>query len=189
MTIEDKWYKSIIAGMIIAIGGWMYVMAPTPIIGAFIFACGLICVRVYGLNLFTGKVQYMVSKVYKWTDYLIFFIGNMIGVCLIAALSHFTLNSTNIAFIASNKVSQPFLTALAKGFGCGALMSIATYKNTPLWVCIPCVMGFILGGFNHCIADAYYCIAGGSIGFSLLATIIGNIAGGISLSNLNRDGQ
>ena len=189
MRLEDKWYKSIIAGMAIALGGWMYLMAPNPIVGAFIFACGLLCVRIYGLNLFTGKIQYMVSKVYKWTDYLIFFIGNIIGVCIIVAVSHTTLGNTNINTLAATKASQPIVTAFIKGFGCGALMSIATYKETPLWVCIICVMGFILAGFNHCIADAYYALVGGSIGFSFIATVVGNILGGVMMTNLNRDGQ
>ena len=39
----------------------------------------------------------MVTRVYKWTDYLIFFFGNLIGVCIIAAASCTTLNDTNIS--------------------------------------------------------------------------------------------
>lgn len=185
----EKWLKSILAGIVIGLGGWMYLLAPTPIVGAFIFACGLLCVRIYGLNLFTGKIQYMVTKKYKFTDYFIFLVGNLIGVCIITAISYATLNNTNITFLANSKATQPFYLAIIKGFGCGALMSIATYKETPLWVCIPCVMGFILAGFNHCIADAYYALSGGFISTAFIGTIIGNVLGGIALSNLNRDEQ
>ena len=63
------------------------------------------------------------------------------------------------------------------------LMSLATYKESPLWMCLICVPAFILGGFNHCIADAYYALAGGAIGASFIATILGNIVGGVLLSN------
>ena len=178
-----KIHKSIIAGIAIALSGWMYLLAPNPIIGAFLFACGLLSVRIYELNLFTGKIQYMITNEYKWFDYIIFLLGNFIGVALVAALSRSMLTEA-IAAIGQAKMAQPFHTALIKGFGCGALMSLATYKKSPLWLCILCVMGFILAGFNHCIADCYYFCVYGSISWSFIATILGNIWGGIIFSNL-----
>ena len=172
-------YKSILAGMAIALGCWMYLAAPNPIVGAFLFSCGLLSVRIYKLNLFTGKIQFMVTKQYPWYFYLIVFLGNIIGVSLMALLAH---NNASAA-IAAAKISQPIWEAAAKGIGCGMLMSLATYEKSPLWMCILCVMGFILGGFNHCIADAYYMIAAGTIGFPLIGTIIGNMFGGVIFSN------
>ena len=173
-------YKSILAGMAIALGCWMYLAAPNPIVGAFLFSCGLLSVRIYKLNLFTGKIQFMVTKQYPWYFYLIVFLGNIIGVSLMALLAHNNASAT----IAAAKISQPIWEAAAKGIGCGMLMSLATYEKSPLWMCILCVMGFILGGFNHCIADAYYMIAAGTIGFPLIGTIIGNMFGGVIFSNL-----
>jgi len=55
-------YKSILAGMAIALGCWMYLAAPNAVVGAFLFSCGLLTVRLYKLNLFTGKIQFMVTK-------------------------------------------------------------------------------------------------------------------------------
>lgn len=173
-------YKSILAGMAIALGCWMYLAAPNTIVGAFLFSCGLLTVRLYKLNLFTGKIQFMVTNQYPWYFYLIVLLGNIIGVSLMALLAHNNASAT----IATAKLSQSIWEATAKGIGCGMLMSIATYDKSPLWMCFPCVMGFILGGFNHCIADAYYMIAAGAIGFPLLGTIIGNIFGGVIFSNL-----
>ena len=74
------------------------------------------------------------------------------------------------------------MTALVKGISCGMLMSLATCPDSPLWMCLICIPAFILAGFNHCIADAYYAIAGGHIGFGFIATIIGNIIGGALLN-------
>ena len=54
--MASKLSRAVFAGMAIALGGWAYLMAPNPIIGAIIFACGLLTVRLYGLHLFTGKV-------------------------------------------------------------------------------------------------------------------------------------
>lgn len=179
--MSNKYIKAVIAGMAIALAGCIYLCSPNPIIGAFLFTCGLLCVRIYNLNLFTGKMQYMITKEYKWYDYFIFLIGNLIGVLLVSGIT-LTLVRDAVAPIAAAKASQPFITALVKGFGCGALMSLATYKNSPLWMCFPCVMGFILAGFNHCIADAYYFCCAGTISWSVVATIIGNIIGGIMFS-------
>lgn len=175
--------KSALAGIAIALSGWIYLSAPNPIIGAFLFACGLLSVRIYGLNLFTGKIQYMITNEYKWYEYFMFLFINLMGVIVIAALSRAMTYDAALP-IAQAKAAQPFLTALIKGIGCGALMSLATYKNSPLWICIPCVMAFILAGFNHCIADFYYACVGGIISWSFIATILGNIIGGIMFSNL-----
>ena len=48
--------KAIMAGMAIALGCCLYLLAPNPTIGAVLFSCGLLCVRIYKLNLFTGKI-------------------------------------------------------------------------------------------------------------------------------------
>lgn len=177
----NKCLKAVLAGIAIALSGWMYLSAPNSIIGAFLFSCGLLSVRIYGLNLFTGKIQYMITKEYKWYDYPIFLICNFVGVMLIASCSIALVREAAIP-IATAKAAQPLWMALVKGLGCGALMSLATYKNSPLWMCIPCVMGFILAGFNHCIADAYYFCCAGIISWSFIMTIIGNIIGGIMFS-------
>ena len=170
--------------MAIALGCCLYLLAPTPIIGAVLFSCGLLCVRIYGLNLFTGKMQYMTTTKYDFSYYLIVLLGNLVGVGVIAMLTT-TLTGNMAAPIAAAKATQPFITALVKGIGCGMLMSLATCSDSPLWMCLICIPAFILAGFNHCIADAYYAAAGGQIGLGFIATIIGNIIGGAILLNKN----
>ena len=86
------------------------------------------------------------------------------------------------ATIAIAKAAQDPTISLIKGIGCGMLMSLATYKETPLWVTVLAVATFILAGFNHCIADFYYMLAGTHLSWNLLLTILGNIFGGIILS-------
>ena len=172
------------AGMAIALGCCLFLLAPNNIIGAVLFTCGLLCVRIYELNLFTGHIQYMVTYKYGALHYIKVLLGNLIGVALIWLFT-FALTADAAAPIAAAKASQPFLVAVAKGIGCGMLMSLATYKESPLWMCLMCVPAFILAGFNHCVADAYYALAGGAIGTSFIATIIGNVFGGVLLSAFN----
>lgn len=167
--------------MAIGLGGWAYLSAQDQIIGAILFSCGLLAVRLYKLNLFTGKIQFMVTKEYPWYFYPLVLFGNFAGVMIIAGIStYFTFNPAyTIAYI---KYQQPFLESILKGIGCGMLMSLATYKETPLWITSLCVATFILAGFNHCIADFYYMTCAGFHSLSLVATIIGNIIGGIIFS-------
>ena len=177
----NKLRRAGIAGMAIALGGWAYLSAPNPIIGAVIFACGLLAVRLYGLHLFTGKVQFIGTKEEPWYYYPLVLLCNFIGVYIIAGISRDMVREPAFT-IAASKAAQAPIVALAKGVGCGALMSLATYKETPLWVTVLAVATFILAGFNHCIADFYYMLAGGQLSWNLLLTIVGNIIGGIILS-------
>lgn len=170
--------KSVFAGIAIALGCVLYLLAPNPIIGAVLFSCGLLCVRIYGLNLFTGKTQFMAAtKEYPAYYYLLVLIGNLLGIVIMGGLTY-TLTKDAAATIALSKIAQEPLLALVKGIGCGMLMSLATYEKSPLWMCLLCVPAFILTGLNHCIADAYYALVGGQIGVSFIATIFGNIIGG-----------
>jgi len=181
-VMKKSFGSAIMAGMAIALGCCLYLLAPNPIIGSVLFACGLLCVRIYSLNLFTGRAQYMITDKFSITYYLLVLLGNLIGVGIIWAITS-TLTHDAAIPVATAKATQPFLTSLIKGIGCGMLMSLATYYQSPLWICLICVPAFILAGFNHCIADAYYALAGQTIGFGFIATILGNIIGGIFLSN------
>ena len=171
------------AGMAIALGCCLYLLAPNPIIGAVLFSCGLLSVRIYKLHLFTGKIQFMTTTEYSLVYYIIILLANLIGVAFMWWLTR-GLVYYAAAPIAAAKAVQPFQLAFIKALGCGMLMSLATYSESPLWMCLICVPAFILAGFNHCIADAYYAMAGGAVGWSFAATILGNICGGILFSNL-----
>ena len=185
----NNFIKSVFAGIAIALGCCLYLLAPNPIIGAILFSCGLLCVRIYKLNLFTGKVQFLLTKENPIWFYPLVLIGNLFGVLLIFGITH-SLTCSAAEPLALAKASQSFITAFIKGIGCGMLMSLATYKDSPLWMCLLCVPAFILAGFNHCIADAYYALAGRAIGWSFIATIIGNTLGGaILLSNCWQDNK
>jgi nitrite transporter NirC len=176
--MENNLSKSIFAGIAIALGCVLYLLAPNPTIGAVLFSCGLLCVRIYKLNLFTGKTQFMAAvNYYPLSYYITVLIGNLLGVAIIGGITY-TLTHDAAVPIAVAKAAQSPALALVKGIGCGMLMSLATYEKSPLWMCLLCVPAFILTGLNHCIADAYYALVGEKIGLSFLTTIFGNIIGG-----------
>lgn len=178
--------SSISAGACIGLGCWLYVSAPNSLIGALLFSCGLLAIRLMKYNLFTGKIQFMCTKQYKISKYISILLFNLIGILLM-----FILSSSQIREAAANigqiKMHQSLCESFVKAIGCGALMTIATYKDTPLYITILCVFSFITAGFNHCIADAFYFLAVNQLNWNWVTILFGNILGGLMISPyLNR---
>lgn len=178
---QELFLSSILAGVCISLGCWISISSANAIIGAILFACGLLGVRILDLDLFTGKTQYISLGVDPASFYLICLIGNIIGCFLMAVLTTPAIRGAAFS-IALNKANQPIQDAFVRGVACGSLMTIATYRDTPLYVSVFCVTAFILAGFNHCIADAYYMLAAKTFSVSWLATLTGNILGGAILT-------
>lgn len=176
--------KSIFAGIAIGLGCWLFLTIENPICAALLFSCGLLAVRLYKLNLFTGKTQYLWGKSLSIKNYCLILLGNLIGIGLMVLISNL-IGTEKVNAIAQAKASQPLLVACSKGIGCGMLMSLATYSNSPLWLSAICVLSFILAGFNHCIADFFYLLAGKQFSINWIFTIIGNIIGGLLFTKLN----
>lgn len=170
--------KSIFAGIAIGLGCWLFLTIENPIAAALLFSCGLLAVRLYKLNLFTGKTQTLWEKQTSLKNYLIILFGNLIGITIIVLFSGL-IGTDKVKLIAQNKTNQSFLLALSKGIGCGMLMSLATDPISPLWLSSGCVLAFILAGFNHCIADFFYLLAGQQFTINWFFTVFGNIIGGL----------
>ena len=168
---------SLYGGLAIGLGGWIYLSLANKIFGAFLFSCGLLAVRYYKFNLFTGKTQYIFSNKYNLTEYILILIGNLIGVFLLSIFTTTLVKQPAIDVIMP-KLTQAFPVLFIKGFGCGMLMSIATSQKVPIYLCPIFVTAFILAGFNHCIADAYYMFTAQIISPSWLVTLLGNLVGG-----------
>ena len=176
--------KSIFAGIAIGLGCWLFLTIENPICAALLFSCGLLAVRLYKLNLFTGKTQYLWNNSLSIKDYLLILIGNLVGISIVVLISGL-IGTEKVSAIAQAKSSQPLLIACSKGIGCGMLMSLATYPDSPLWLSSACVLSFILAGFNHCIADFFYLLAGKQFSISWVFTVIGNIIGGLLFTKFN----
>lgn len=176
--------ESIFAGIAIGLGCWIFLMVENPIVAALLFSCGLLAVRLYQLNLFTGKTQYLWQHQFSIKNYLITLFGNLIGITLMVLCSNL-IGTEKVQIIAENKANQSIMTALSKGIGCGMLMSLATYPTSPLWLSSCCVLAFILAGFNHCIADFFYLLAGRQFTINWLFTVVGNIVGGLLFTKFN----
>ena len=182
--------KAWLAGVCIATGCNVYLACENRYIGATLFSMGLITILLFGFNLYTGKVGYVVDNQPNYIKYLaIILCGNFIGCLCIGIVSP----SEIAQVICENKLQIPFLMVLFKAIMCGILMFIAvdTYKqHKTLLPAVFCVATFILSGYEHSIADMAYFVMGKTFTVEALlfivTVIIGNTIGGIIIPLCNK---
>lgn len=161
-------FKSFLAGIMIAIGGTVFLSIENKVIGASLFSIGLFGVLIYNLNLYTGKIGYLITNFnLKYIKELIItLIGNFIGACSVGFILRYTRIYDNIyekAFnLANTKLNDNILSIFILSIFCGLLMYYAVNgfkKQTDFGKYLVVYLGvavFILCGFEHCIANMYY---------------------------------
>ncbi len=147
-----------------------------------IFPIGLMMVVLLGTELFTGNalmVTAVLAHRITWTqllrNWLLVYIGNFIGAVLMAALMAFfgqlDIGGGSLAVytakVAAAKSSLAWQNAFVLGIFCNLLVCIAIYLgNTAqdtagkILGCFFPIFGFVIAGFEHCVANMYYIPAG-----------------------------
>lgn len=148
--------KSIIAGICIGIAGTVYLKVG-GLAGAVLFAFGLIAVVSQQLWLFTG----MAYKVWRKHHIQLFVILllNLLGCLAVASVVSDTEITYATEAIISQRLSQGFIQCGLKAIGCGFIMTTAVTqvkKRNNWWPLLFGVPVFIMCGFPHCVADAFY---------------------------------
>ena len=156
--------SSILAGMAIGCGGYGFLAsgiqseAYGQLFGAILFSFGLITVVAYKLALYTGTAGFIrkneVGNLFGILG------GNIVGCLVMGLLSR--LSPLDMQDAAQNVLSLrlergPLRCGLL-GIPCGFMMTTAvTFARKqhyiPLLLAVPL---FIVCGFTHCIADAFY---------------------------------
>ena len=79
------------SGIMIGVGGTVYLLVENKILGAFLFSFGLFTIFQYGFTLFTGKVGYIPeNKPVYIKEVAITLLGNIVGTGLAAFLLRLT---------------------------------------------------------------------------------------------------
>ena len=195
-----KLCPAVSAGILIAIGGCVFLACDNRYIGAALFAVALLGICSKGYALFTGKVGYLVSD---HSAGALFSLGLSLlcnalatiplGLVIHSAMPH--LGEAALA-ICTAKLTQTPSGTLVRAVFCGILMylavSIYREKNTIAGI-VYCVPVFILAGFEHSIANMFYFGAAGLLDLPVLAylalVILGNALGGMLLPLLDRMGK
>lgn len=152
------------------------------LIAGIVFAAGLIMVVIAGGDLFTGNVLIVLAVLQKRITALkmlknlaVTFLGNLIGALFVVFLIQGSgiLHNANgilvqkLVLKAAHKVEYPFLQAFILGILCNLLVSLAVWMSYSakdiggkvLAIVFPIVL-FIIGGYEHIVANMYYIPAG-----------------------------
>ncbi|MGP1414240.1 MAG: formate/nitrite transporter family protein [Bacillales bacterium] len=192
-NISTTLLKAFLAGLAISLGGILFYLSlylfkdnifiNSKILGSILFSIGLIIICKFKLNLFTGKIGYLLTSkkdernnLSKFSYYSLIYIGNFIGVFLIGSIISIFINNFEIfkdikEIIKNVYLSKQFnyqnindyIIYLYKGIFCGFLVYIAIYfynnLNNKLFkvigIVIPITL-FVLAGYHHCIANMFF---------------------------------
>ena len=156
--------SSIFAGICIGTAGFGFlasgIQAETygSLVGAVLFSLGLLAVVGYKLKLYTGTAGFIEKN--QVGELFMILLGNIIGCLCLALLSR--VSPMDIQGAAQNILELRLHTGALRcgllGIGCGFLMTTAVTfarkeKYLPLLLGVPL---FIVCGFTHCVADAFY---------------------------------
>lgn len=182
---------AILAGLCISIG-CIVNLRTGGIIGAVLFAFGLTTVIYYKLKLYTGTAGFIRSHG-DWGMLGTVLLGNIVG-CLLTALVMKYAQPDVIepaSNIVSSRIAKGPLACGLLAIGCGFIMTTAVQfaregKMLALLLGVPV---FILCGFTHSIADAFYFLVSPTdltFNLPLLIIYISEVVGNFIGCNLYR---
>lgn len=156
--------SSIFAGIAIGTAGFGFLASGVQseaygsLFGAVLFSFGLLTVVGYKLKLYTGTAGFINKN--EIGELFLILLGNILGCLCVALLSRVT--PLNIQEAAQNILELRLRTGALRcgllGIGCGFIMTTAVQfarqkQYLPLLFGVPL---FIVCGFTHCVADAFY---------------------------------
>ena len=130
MERGKQFVSAVLAGMMIGMGGTVYLSQSNPVVGSFLFAVGLLTVVVFQLHLYTGKIGYLpFQKPVYLIELLVTWLGNLAGTFITATMVRnsriFEGMAERAAQIAAVKLNDSFLSIFLLAVFCGMLMFIA----------------------------------------------------------------
>lgn len=156
--------SSVFAGIAIGTAGFGFLASGVQteaygsLVGAVLFSFGLLTVVGYKLKLYTGTAGFILKN--EVGSLFLILLGNIIGCFLVSMLARITPLAVQDA--AQNILELRLRTGALRcgllGIGCGFIMTTAVQfarqkQYLPLLFGVPL---FIVCGFTHCVADAFY---------------------------------
>ena len=155
--ILDILKSSLLSGVCVGIAGFGY-LATRDIVGSILFAFGLMAVINYRLRLYTGFAGFI--KRNEVPHLILVLFGNILGCLLVALLARTSpqpLQEAAQSILEGRLAIGPLRGGLL-AIGCGFIMTTAVTFARKGNI-LPTLFGvplFIVCGFPHCVADAFY---------------------------------
>ena len=147
--------RSILAGICIGLGGAIFIKLG-GVIGACMFAFGLLTIVHFKLPLYTGTTGFIqLNKFKEYKKMFIILFGNIIGCILLSCMNIKGIDGTAII---QSRIDTSYLQCLFNAIGCGLIMTLIVKggRDKNLLLILFGIPLFILLGFYHSIADAFY---------------------------------
>ncbi len=196
-----EFFKAVFAGIAIALAATGYLIIENELVGTVLFTIGLFIIYSMELNLYTGKVGFVLED-RNPLQVAVIWLGNLAGalfytLCILnTRLADATELINHAIYKTEIKLSDDLLSMFIMAFFCGLLMYVAAkaYKFThnthnavggyvAMFLCVPM---FLYLGFEHSVANMFYfSVAGlwtGEAIISLLVVSAGNAVGAVMLS-------
>ncbi|MBO4623334.1 MAG: formate/nitrite transporter family protein [Bacilli bacterium] len=194
--------SSFISGILIAIGGVVFLSTESKYLGAFAFAVGLFFIVEGGFKLYTGAIGYALDND-KITNFMlpIIIIGNFLGTFFVSGIIHLTriFESINLKAVdlVNTKLNDSWYSVLILAIMCGVLiyLGVNTFKKSnnnfsKVFGIIICVFVFIISSYEHCIANMFYISIADLWSIKsflyMLIMILGNTIGGLLIPGLSK---
>ncbi len=147
--------RSILAGICIGLGGAIFIKLG-GVIGACMFAFGLLTIVHFKLPLYTGTAGFIqLNKFKEYKKMFIILFGNIIGCILLSCMNIKGIDGTAII---QSRIDTSYLQCLLNAIVCGLIMTLIVKggRDKNLLLILFGIPLFILLGFYHSIADAFY---------------------------------
>ena len=198
--------SGVLAGMMISVGGTVYLSVDSKVVGASLFSIGVFFVVSMRLWRYTGKIGYLFRGGHGYAAKLLLtLVGNFAGAFGTALLLRQTRAAANLvgraAELSAVKLQDAPASVFILAVFCGVLMYIgvngfgvfelALGKYAAVFLAVAV---FILSGFEHCVANMfYYSLAGvwgsGQAWLSMAVMVLGNSAGSVAVAEGYRAAQ
>ncbi len=198
--IVNNLLLSFVAGVLIAIGGTVFLSCESKYLGALLFSVGLFFIVEGKYKLYTGAIGYLLDNK-KEDNFQLFtiLIGNFLGTLLVANILKVTRLASALLIkseeLVSTKLNDSWYSILFLSFMCGILiyLGVDNFKKSlnnfsKVLGIIFCVVVFIISGFEHCVANMFYFCVASVWSFKailyILIMIIGNSLGGLLIPSI-----
>ena len=190
-----EFLNSFLGGICIAMGGTAYLIVENKYVGAVLFCVGLLSICYMQLSLYTGKIGFLATEhtISNILKTIICLIGNLLAVILLGRMIAIALPQLceTATEMCQSKLATSHLSLFLKSIMCGILMYIAVwifkYKTTPMIIFFA-IPAFILSGFEHSIADAFYfgvsALLSIDVVIFIIIVLLGNTVGSLLFSIL-----
>jgi len=184
--------QSICAGICISLGCMTFLLSPDKISGSILFSVGLLGVVIHSFNLFTGSIcsfgAHGIGMTYEIVRQCFILFSNVVGTLIASIIFLNTGIETGVSGLVDNKLSADLLAVFCKAVFCNILICLAVdewKKQKNSLIVIFAVTAFVLCGFEHCVANAFYMLTADKFCLSFfIVNVVGNAIGGISFWRL-----